>query len=299
MQNGFSPKKRILLLVCLILAVLAVASGGTLAIYTSQDHQRSVVRNRDNDTIRFSSDKLYRVTSGTAPQKYYYPMGKDERSMTFYVCNYDQAKVTLFHEKDLEYTIRFSVKNGTGTGEVYSIASGESVKYVANNGTCSFTEKLNGGKKSLNSYTFTFAEGDFEKVELTVSVTPTNSALTQDRILNGILIPVEYVTAQGVSVKSEFTDSARSTPDNFDAYNLSVIISGGEGNVLITWDHTKLDIDPFFTQKSNVAEVEGGLIVSMNSEDETGSYLIQFYNHNSEKPDWTDWKELPIDVKLQ
>ena len=299
MKNGFSSKNRFFIAVCLILAVLAVAVGGTLAVYTSQDHQRSVVRNRDNDTIRFSSDKLYRVMSGTAPQKYYYPMGEEERTMNFYVCNYDQAKTTLFSEKDIEYQIQFSVKNGTAAGEGYRISNGSSEKNIANNGACSFTDKLSGGKKSSNSYSFTFAEGDFNKVELTVTVTPANAALTQERILNGILVPIEQVMTQGVTVRSEFTDSARSGPDDFDAYNLSVTISGGAGDVLITWDHDMLDIDPFFQNKENVRVTGGGLIASMNSEDETGSYLIQFYNHKSEKPGWTDWADIPIYVELQ
>ena len=300
MKNGFSPKKKTVLLICLSLAALVLVSGGTLAVYTSQDHQRSVVRNRDNDTIRFSSDKLYRVASGAAPQKYYYPMGKDERTMTFYVCNYDQAKTTLFSEEDLEYTIRFLVKNGTGSGDSYRISNGSIEKTVANNGTCTFTDRLNGGKKSLNSYSFTFAEGDYNTVELTVEVTPMDSVVTQGRVLNGILVPIEHAATQGVAVKSEFTDSRRSaSPQEFDAYNLSVTISGGAGDVLIEWETDKLDIDPFFKEKENVTGTDGHLVISMNSEDETGSYLIQFYNHNTEKPSWTDWSQVPVKVTLQ
>lgn len=299
MKNGFSLKKKMAVFICLTLAALVTAVSGTLAVYTSQDHQRSVVRNRDNDTIRFSSDKLYRVMTGTAPQKYYYPIGKGEQTMTFYVCNYDQAKTTLFNEKDLEYRIDFKVTNGTGTGEIYRISNGSNEKAVANNGTCSFTDRLDSGKKSLNSYSFTFSEDDYSKVELTVTVTPTAPSLTQERILNGILIPVEYVAAQGVSVKSEFPDSSRSGPENFDAYNLLVTISGGAGNVLITWNHSQLDIDPFFKEKGNVTVTEQGVSIKMNSEDKTGSYLIQFYNHSTEKPSWTDWSALPIQVTLQ
>ena len=76
MKNCNSSKKRIIVSLCLIVGVLTVFIGGTLAIYTSQDHQRSVVRNRDNEIIRYSSDKLNRV-AGDAPVKaYYYPMSK-------------------------------------------------------------------------------------------------------------------------------------------------------------------------------------------------------------------------------
>lgn len=301
MKKKHLSKKMILTLICLILEVLILITGGTLAIYMSQDHQRSVVRNRDNDTIRFSSDKLYRVVGGTEAQKYYYPMGKDARTMTFSVCNYDQAKSTLFNEKRIEYDISFQVSNGTD-GFQYEISNGKKNQTIMNGNSVSFTgDSLTGGKMSANSYTFTFSEGDFNKVELLVEVTPKDQILTQNRILNGILIPIEYATTQGVTVKSEFTDSTRAKPDQFDAYNFAVSISGGSGNVLITWNSAQLDIDPFFQEGKHVTS-EGNfstITVPMNSEDVTGTYLIQFYNHNTMKPDWNDWTDLPINAELE
>lgn len=297
MKKYFSSKKRMVLTICLLLAALITAVGTTLAIYTSQDHQRSVVRNRDNETIRFSSDKLYRVTNGTPASKYYCPMGQNDKTMRFYVCNYDQAKTTVFCEKDLEYNIEFTVNNDIDSDNVYIISNGTEEKQINNGSSCSFTDTLVGGKKSLNSYEFTFQEGDFNQVQLTVNVTPVNLELTQNRILNGILIPIEYASTQGLTVKNEFTDSTRGTPDKFDAYNMLVMISGGEGDVLITWDNTKLDIDPFFALNKEVNQNDNGtssIVVRMNSEDATGSYLIQFYNHNSEKPIWTSWEDVPV-----
>lgn len=301
MNKFFSLKKRMVLSVCLLFAVIIAAVGVSSAIYTSQDHQRSVVRNRDNETIRFSSDKLYRVVEGTQAQKYYCPMDKMDKTMRFYVCNYDQAKTTLFCEKDLEYTINFTVNNGTGNGDVYIISNGSEEKHISNGSSCSFTDVLVGGRKSLTSYAFTFEEGDFNKVELNVTVIPVNLDLTQKRILNGILVPIEYASTQGLDVKREFTDSTRGTPDMFDAYNMLVTISGGEGDALITWDNTELDIDPFFAsgKTMNVNDKQSSISVPMNSEDGTGSYLVQFYNHNSEKPTWTKWTDLPVEVTLQ
>lgn len=300
MKKISSLKKRSIMSACLVMGALVLLIGGTLAIYTSQDHQRSVVRNRDNEVIRFSSDKLYRVTSGTTAQKYYYPMGKDERTMTFQVCNYDQAKSTLFNEKRIEYTITFQINNGTD-GFDYTISNGKTTKSVTTGSSESFTDSLVGGRKSTNSYSFTFSEGDFNKVELLVTVTPTNPTVTQNRILNGVLIPIEYATTQGVTIKSEFTDSTRGKPDQFDAYNLSVMISGGAGNVIIEWENEKLDIDPFFASGKNFSKGDkySSIVVPMNSEDETGSYLIQFYNHNTNRPEWTSWSKIPIEVTLE
>lgn len=305
MKKVTSSRRKLLLAVCLILLAIAATVGGTVAIYTSQAFQRSVVRNRDTEAIRFSSDKLYRVASGTPAQTYYYPMGQGQKTMTFQVCNYDQTRNTVFSEKDIEYTITFQITNGTD-GFDYTIND----KTVRNEGTVSLTGSLRGAKRSTNSYTITLAENDYNKVEVAVSVTPTDLTLTNNTMLNGVLIPIEYATTQGVTVKYEFTDSVRTIngvaagPDQFDAYNLSVSISGGEGNVVISWDPSLLDIDPFFSAKSNATpgNAEDGyatLTVPMNAEKKTGAYLIQFYNHNTTKPSWTKWNELPIRVELQ
>ena len=306
MKKGLFSKK--IWVISLVTAAILLAVGGTLAIYTSQVYQRAVVRNRYNDVIRFSSDKLYRVAGNSHAQKYYYPMGQGQTTMTFSVCNYDQEKNTLFSEKKIDYTVTVAVRNGTdkvtnGTDDFeYTVSCGDQSKTLQNNGNVSMTGSLPGGQRSVDSYTVTFAEGDYNKVEIEVTVTPEESATTtQGRILNGILIPIEYATTQGVSVKWEFTDSTRGTPDQFDAYNLLVSISGGVGNVLITWDHTMLDIDPFFKTKGIPGTAENGyttLTVHMNSEDATGTYLISFYNHNTTEPSWTDWQDLPISVTL-
>lgn len=301
--------KRIWVILFAVAAILA-AVGGTLAIYTSQVYQRAVVRNRYNDVIRFSSDKLYRVAGDSPTQKYYYPMDQGQTTMTFSVCNYDQEKNTLFSEKKIDYTITFTVRNGTdkvtnGTDNYYyTVSCGDQSKTLQNNGNVSMTGSLPGGKRSVDSYTVTFAEGDYNKVEIEVTVTPTDSTTTQNRILNAVLIPIEYATTQGVRVHYEYPDSKRSgtvTPDQFDAYNLLVSVSGGVGNVVIAWDASELDIDPFFKAKGTSGTAANGyttLTVPMNAEDETGTYLISFYNHNTTKPVWTAWSNLPITVTL-
>ena len=70
---------------------------------------------------------------------------------------------------------------------------------------------------------------------------------------------------------------------------------------MITWDHTMLDIDPFFSNGKTISKNgdESTITVPMNSEDETGTYLISFYNHNTTKPEWAAWTDLPISVALE
>lgn len=302
MKKDISSKRKWLLPICLLLLAVAVAVGGTVAIYTSQVFQRSVVRNRDNEAIRFSSDKLYRVAPGVPAQKYYYPMSQGQQTMTFQVCNYDQTKNTVFSEKNIDYTLTVEITNGT-EDFTYTVSHGINTKTVQNGGSVSFEDSLRGAKRSSNSYTVAFAKTDYNQIEVAVTVTPQDLTATKNMVLNGILIPIEYATTQGVTMKSEFTDSTRGGPDLFDAYNLSVSVSGGEGDVVISWDASMLDIDPFFVAKSGGTVIEEGnqsvLTVHMNAEDETGAYLIQFYDHGSEEHSWTAWDTLPIHVQLK
>lgn len=291
MRQGTSPTKNFILSVLLLAAVLAVAAGAALSVYTSQDHQRSVVRNRDTDTIRFSSDKLYRVTEGE-PQKYFYSATKSQREIQFYVCNYDQERPTLFCERDIEYLLEFRLNNTSLEANQYVVRSTDGT-YRFENGVCTFTDSLPGGDRSLKTYSLDFGEGDFDQLEWTVKVTPVNPTVTQGRFLQAVLIPVEYIPIQGVSVSAEFTDRGRGkAPSAYAAYNVTITIRGGAGRVKLTWDKAMLDIDPFFREQANGTETDDGILFPMNSEDETGSRQVTFFNHQNQKPTWSDWNEL-------
>ena len=289
--------------VSLTLMSLLLVIAGSVAIYTSQVYQRAVVRNRYNDVIRFSSDKLYRVTDTPSPQIYYYPLDENQTTMNFTVCNYDQVKSTLYNDKDIQYNISFAITDGTA-GFEYKVSCNGTTKTLSEGGATTIENKvLLGGQRSVDTYSVTFLPDDYGKVKVAVTVTPVDSTTTQNNKLNGILIPIEYATTQGVRLEWTYPDSGRGTPQDFDAYNLLVTLSGGQGSVVVSWDGSALDIDPFFVMASNGTSgtAKNGyttLTVPMNSEDGTGTYLISFYNHNTTKPKWTAWSDLPITVTL-
>lgn len=295
----FSPQqKRLGFSLLLLLAALAVAVGSTFAIYTSQVYQRAVVRNRYNDVIRFSSDKLYRVVSSdTSAKKYYCPMSPGQRTMSFTVCNYDQSKKTVVNQHLLEYDIEIQVTNGTAD-YVYTINDTE-----MENGSWKQSGSLTGGRRSMNTYTIGFSEHDYNQIEVTVVVSPKDPSLTRNTKLYGTLIPIQYATTQGVQLSSGFTDSTTTQEfADLDAYNYFVSISGGEDDVVIAWENNKLDIDPFFLEKMKKSDGsnyttngnQSTLTIHMNSEDETASYHFQFYNHGTQKP--TSWDALNVSV---
>ena len=307
MRKFPTSRRRLTSALVLLLSIAAIAVTGTLAIYTSQVYQRAVVRNRDTEAIRFSSDKLYRVSNSTLLQAYYYPMNQGQTTMRFTVCNYDQTKNTVVNENDIHYTITFSIPEGT-----------QPFPYRVNNvpanegGNLSFSDQvLKGAKSSSDRYTIDFGNHPYADTKINVTVTPdeASKAFTKNNVLQATLVPIEYATTQGVTLTRFYPDSTRGGPDQFAAYNLSVSISGGQSDVVINWKPSELDIDPFFEARAEgtMTRAENGdlvldkdgyatLTIHMNSEDETGAYLIQFYNHSTSTPSWTDWAQLPIKV---
>ena len=132
-KNPFT-KKTVFTILMIVMAVV-VLLGGSYAIYTSQVFQRAVVRNRNADVIRFSSDKLYRVATSTPLQTYYYPMSKGQTTMSFTICNFDQNKNTLICEKDINYIIEFSIPDSNQFS--YSVTDGSGKTYNSYGETCS------------------------------------------------------------------------------------------------------------------------------------------------------------------
>ena len=293
MKLDFFKQKKPILALCLAGAALAAVVGGTLAIYTSQVFQRGVVRNRDSDTIRFSSDILARVSGDPEPQVSYYPVDPEQEKpgIRFTVCNYDQKNSTLFHEEDLHYTITFQLENGSGGP--YTIESRYGTESLGNGSLTLSSCCLTGGERSTDTYTFYFPKLDPEaskNLELTVTVRPSDSSLTHGTILTGTLIPIPYGATQGFHARLEFPDSLRGEPDEFAAYNVLVSVTGGKGTVELLWNDELLDIDPFFEKYGEKGT--GTMTIPMNSADETAAYLIPFYNKTSSPRTWDGWLKL-------
>lgn len=295
MKLDFFKQKKPVLALCLAGAALVAVVGGTLAIYTSQVFQRGVVRNRDSDTIRFSSDILARVSANTDPQASYYPVDSEQEqpSIRFTVCNYDQKNSTLFNEEDLYYEITFHLKNGSGSS--YTIESPYGTEELKSDSLTLKNCCLTGGERSTDTYTFHFPKLDPEasqNLELTVTVTPSEPSLTHGTILTGTLIPIPYGATQGFHARLEFPDSSRDIPEKFAAYNVLVSVTGGKGTVEILWDSDLLDIDPFFTPKGSQKE-NGKMTIPMDAANETSAYLIPFYNKTPDTLEWDGWLKRP------
>lgn len=290
-----TPRRKRIFSILVFLMVISTACGITYAIYTSQVYQRAVIRNRDTEAIRFSSDKLFRVNSDNAtPKIYYYPVNSGQKTMSFSVCNYDQGKNTVVNQHTIEYDISFTFADGT-----------DGFEYKVNNSpAANLTGSLAGNKHSTNTYQIEFSENDYNNLRVTVEVIPRDNTLTKNTKLYAILVPIEFATTQGVSFEWGFDKSY--SFNEVDAFNVSMSVSGGEDLVTIIWDNTMLDIDPFFKEKmiANGSDyTENGndsrLSFTMNSEDESSDYHFQFYQHGKRPSEWTGWDKLPVSITSQ
>lgn len=269
-------------MISLAVAALVAAAGVSFAIYTNQTYLRSVVRNRDSEGIRFSSDKLYQHNGPlTDPQKYHYPMEENQTEMTFQVCNFDQAKSSQINENTIDYTITFEVNPENG------------VKFSRNDQeiTVESRSSLTGGKYSVDTYKVTLPP-NYDGIQITVKVTPDPPELTQNTYLSAILVPAAYGSVQGFDVKMEYPDQETNI-SNVAAYNV-LVTATGSGTARIQWDPAVLIIDPFFLDvvgKMNgttVDKTNGYVETPMDSMGVTGSYLITFYNKNFQGNTWGD-----------
>ena len=297
-------KKRFkkLWVISLVLTAIFLGVVGSVAIYTSQVFQRAVVRNRNADVIRFGSDKLLRVSKGTSATQIYYPVAEQQTSMSFTVCNYDQSKSTLVHETDIKYTITFSFEN-QDEDYAYSIScNNNNIDTLT-----SYVSTLKGGIASVDTYTVNFSSLDYQNLKLTVTVTPDDLQLTKKNILTATFIPIQYGTTQQFQVHMEFPDSLRIkedghhlTPQDVDAYNVLLSVTGGKGKVYIRWKPNDVEMESYFRSERILIEDHGWLKIelSMDSADNTTSYLIPFYNPNSSKPGWTDWNQLKASIEV-
>ena len=103
------PKLKIILIVLLALAGLSAVVGGSFAAYTSQAYQRGVARNRDNETVRFTSNYLQACANTTDSKDYagrtvlFSDSTSGEISVDIFVYNYANGNENLVSQKDITY----------------------------------------------------------------------------------------------------------------------------------------------------------------------------------------------------
>lgn len=296
------------IIICAILAIagiLAVA-GGSYAAYTSQDAQRGVVRNRDTEAVRFTSNYLQICANGTAQNKY---AGKtilftesqktlSKLPINIEIYNYVKGNTAIVNERDIVYDLTLTFEGGHG-------------EYTVNGDTVTgntYTEKgvtLTGRSASTKKYTVTISGADVDKLKITATAIPTKLSVTNNQILAAVISPcteskVNVFTCEGSFIDA--SDDAESTPAKYDAFNYEVSISNGKADVTITWDPEAVEIDKYFLQKIGKADTStkaGTVTFEMNQEEGSGDYLIPFYIISKDKVKDLDWNGMKDIIKVE
>lgn len=316
------PKwKRILLAVICLIGLLA-AAGGSFAAYTSQAFQRGVARNRDTETIRFTSNYMQSCALGTAPASYsgrtvlFSESEKNNSSLSIdlYVYNYANGNTNLVSQKDITYDLKVTFKGGSGTGSQYkvdqsdeAVSSGAKADATGSESsvfTYTISNKtLTGRAANFHKYTLTFPGSDLDKLKITAVATPRNVSVTNNQILAAVIAPCTGSTTQTFSYEGKFIDeSSSTTPAEYMGFNYEVSISSGTANATLKWDSSVVEIDKFFLENNNLTATsstgtgENWLEVTfpMDQSKGTGDYLIPFYIADKDNiPDsWAGMKNM-------
>lgn len=283
------PKwKRIALAVICLIGLLVIA-GGSFAAYTSQDFQRGVARNRDNEAVRFTSNYLqsFAYSANLDAKSFagrtvlFSDTEKDkDLSIDIWVYNY-AGSTTLVNQKDITYNMTISFGEGSGTGYKVTTDTGT----VSQNGTTYTISEvtLPGITPTAHKYTVTFPGSDLDKLKITATAIPQNVSVTNNQMLAAVIAPCTGATTQTFSFDGKFTDTS-AKPADYRGFNYEISISSGQATATLKWDTAALEIDKFFLinlgkTKEEISEIltAGVLNLTMNQPEGTGDYLIPFY----------------------
>lgn len=294
MRHRFERKKirtpmHRLWLLTVFLAAVSVLAGGVFAAYVSRSYVKGVAAT-PKQGISLSSDYLSVVSKNADPG------------------TYPDKKIVLAEKSgadDTDYSFTFSIMN-TANGaastkriqyflHVSGLPVGASVWY---NETDITTDAISGsGYKApvmnaytsvTHTYTVTIPQSAMTSAaNITVTAVPDKDSDTSGFILAGKLQPSIIGTVAAFS----YSGSLRETGNvaDYAAFNYQISVSNAEGDrkMKLTWDQTKIEIDPLFLKQFTEAQNPGSLELTMN--DTNSSYLIQFYRlPGAQIGDWAD-----------
>ena len=292
------PKNKILLFAILTLIGLLAVIGTSLAAYTSQDAKRGVVRNRDNEVVRFASNYLQTVDSNVTeynsyPQRiitYAKNVGSNtELTINIDVYNYVSGNLNLISEKDITYTMEIELKNTTENNQ-YQINDTKGVSFKEEN------VKFTANKVGKSSYTVKIFGNDINKIQIVATATPNSGSLvaTKNQKLAAVIVPSTVADDEKkFDYSGTFIDETDSnSPMDYDALNYEVYISSGEKAVKLTWDTSLVEIDPYFLKKYNYTVENGTITFPKKNDADIKDYLIQFYWVNKNGAKNKKWSEI-------
>lgn len=307
------PKWKVIMVTAICLIGLLAVIGGSFAAYTnSQAFQRGVARNRDNETVRFTSNYLQSCANETSPESYsgrtalFSEDQKENTSLTIdlYVYNYANGNVNLISQKDIIYDLTITFSKGNGTGYEVTNSDGEALTKTSSSeaNTVVYEMKnktLVGRSANFHKYTITFPGSDLDKLNITATAIPQNISVTNNQILAAVIVPCTGSSTKTFSYEGKFVYEATAQPKDYSGFNYEVSISSGVADATISWDPDLVEIDKFFLLNMKVAEdaiseilQQGSFTFTMNQAEGKGDYLIPFYIKDKDTINEKSWADM-------
>ena len=319
MGRRFMKNKRSKYHIVLALLLALVGLGlclveGSYAAYSNQGFRRGVVRNRDSEEIRFTSNILKPYVSTSEGQKNYetvlYPFAEDTNedeilTIPLTIANYLMNNDNLVSESDITFDLTIQLENKQ-SGSIYTLDN-----EVITNSITKSNVALTGRKQNQVDYTIGFTGKDLDKLTIVIEARPHNFG---NKILAAYICPCTNSQVNPFSYSGSFLNKNVGEPQDYYGYNYEVSISSGRGKVTLSWDPQYVKLDPFFLENlksrqdlkidgtnAYIYDKEGGSIQFLM--DQTlgeDDYVILFYpiQKMSNETMWEDMEQI-IRVEVQ
>ena len=178
MKNNRSKYHIVLALLLVLLGLGLCLVKGSFAAYSNQGFRRGVVRNRDSEEIRFTSNILKPYVSTSEGQKNYetvlYPFAKDTKEneklkIPLTIANYLMNNDNLVSESDITFDLTIQlIDKQSDSG--YTLNDEE----ITGNSITKSKVTLTGRKKNQVDYTIEFTGKDLDKLTIVIEAKPHN-----------------------------------------------------------------------------------------------------------------------------
>lgn len=277
--------------------------GGSYAAYTRQTFQRGVVRNRDTEAVRFTSNYLQSCASGSneyAGRTISFS-SKTTNNISFAIDIYNYASINkkLVNQRDIIYDLTITMSGATA-GASYTIAvDGGKAENLP---TTLKSQELLGRNAHEHKYTITMPGSDLDKVKFTITAIPQNLSATNYQTLAAVIAPCTGSITSTFSYEGKYIDTDYA-PEKYDGFNYEVSISSGTATGTLTWDTSVLEIDKYFLKKAkttsdSTTETIRTIQFPMDQSDESGDYLIPFYIKNKTAISSATWDQMNTYIKF-
>lgn len=283
-----------LALVLVLIGLCVCLAGATYAAYNSLAFQRGVVRNRDSEEIRFTSNllKTYLRSDNSTAANYktvLYPFSEntsedDDLTIQLIIANHLINNEDLVSDKDIVFDLFITLSNQQEDG-VYTL-NGNTIT----NGRATVPGvTLKGRKANSVQYNIGFKGIDLNKLTITIEAKPSSasSASLGRRILAANICPCTSSQVNPLSCTGALLKNPKVPPSDYYGYNYEVSISSGKALVTLSWDSTYLKLDPYFLEKlkNRPGNIDGSLKIDDEYDYKRESGSISFIMDQTQAED--------------